>query len=640
MGLSENLSNKSFSQRLAIVRWLFLLAILGILVRALFLQVYLKDNLEKRAKRQYQQSRDIQLQRGTISDANGALLAVSLPMRSYFAVPPEVTSPTEAAKALAPILKTDGGQLFRRLTEPKSFTWLSRRVHPMQAALIDNLKLEGVRSVAEYKRFYPLGREASQLLGFVGVDSKGLEGLEYGYNQHLMDGSDREDAWNQLLASSAQKRLSGGSIQLSLDSRLQYYVQSELKKGVAGLRAHSGVAVLMETKTGRILGMASAPDFDPNQFRKYPEKSYFNRAVGVAYEPGSTFKVITIATALQNKVVSADDFFFCENGAYPIQDRVIHDTKPHGWLSLEKIIQKSSNICAAKIGALIPRETFHATIKSLGFGGKSALGLPAESAGKVYDVEDWTPVKVATMSYGHAISVTPVQMTAAINSIANKGVYMPPRIVDELRTANGELIPVESQPAKRIFDVAVAKNLTEYMHAVTQEGGTGWRSRVKGLEIAAKSGTSRKFDSVAGQYSAKHHISSFIGFFPAQKPWVTLYVMIDDPARAYLGSRSAVPVFRQIVKKIKDLNPDMSTTFESPAHELAEAMPQRLDKTPMLGDNKKLRQVKHLLVGKSLRTALFIASREGLKLRTRGSGIVRNVRVDTKQSGYLLKLSP
>jgi len=640
MGLSENLVNQSFAQRLKLVRWLFILAIVGILARALYLQVYLKENLEKRASRQYQQSREIQLQRGTIIDANGALLAVSLPLHSLFAVPPEVTSPVEEAKLLEPVLGIPGDRLFRSLTEARTFSWLSRRVHPTQAAQVKEMNLDGVHSLAEYKRFYPLGRQASQLLGFVGVDSKGLEGLEYGFNKHLMDGSDRENAWTQLTSGSRQKRLSGGSMQLSIDSRLQYYVESQLKKGVAGLGANSGVALLMETKTGRILGMASAPDFDPNRYKKFPKKSYFNRAVGVAYEPGSTFKVVTIATALQTKVVAPDDFFFCENGAYNIQDRVIHDTKPHGWLSLEKIIQKSSNICAAKIGALIPREKFYQTIESLGFGSKTALGLPAESAGKVYKPEDWTPVKVATMSYGHAVSVTPVQMTAAINAIANQGVYMSPRIVDEMRTAKGELIPLKPQVSKQIFDPSVATNLTEYMHAVTEEGGTGQRARVKGLEIAAKSGTSRKFDAVAGEYSAKHHISSFIGFFPAQKPWVTLYVMIDDPSRSYLGSRSAVPVFREIAKKIKDLNPDLATTFDSPPGVLSRATAQKLDKTPMLGENKELRQVKHLLMGKSLRSALFISSREGLKVRVKGSGTVRSVRADPRQSGYLLVLSP
>ncbi|MDT8446102.1 MAG: penicillin-binding protein 2 [bacterium] len=641
MGLTKDLAERSFSQRLKFVKILFFLAVAAILGRSLYLQVYLKDDLERRAARQYRQAKDIQLQRGTISDASGSLLAVSIPMQSLFVVPPEVTEPVELARNLSPLLGTGAEALYRKVSEPGPFAWLKRQVHPLLAEMVTELDLAGVHSMPEYQRFYPLQNHAAQLLGFVGIDSKGLEGLEYRYNQHLMDGSDRQETWASVVTGSPVDRLTGGDIGLTLDSRLQYYVEDELNKGLKALEGIGGVAILMETKTGRILAMANQPDFDPNKFEKFDRSTYFNRAIGVAYEPGSTFKVVTLSTALQNKVVGAEDFFYCEEGSYQIQDRVIHDVGEYGWLSLEKIIQKSSNICAAKIGLLLPKDTFYQSIRSFGFGQTTRLGLPAESAGKVYEPQDWTPVKVATMSYGHAISVTPVQMAAAINAIANDGVYVEPRIVDWMKTSGGQPLELPEQDRHRLLDPEVAKLMTRYMVSVTEPEGTGRLAAIRGLNIAAKSGTSRKFDREKGEYSAQKHISSFIGFFPAERPWVTLYVMIDEPKGTYLGGRSAAPVFRKITERIRDLDPSGQAPFESEATALSRAQAQRLDKTAVLGKDKDLRRIKHLLLGKSLREALFLAGREGIVARAEGFGLVRDLRADRNHpGGYLLILGP
>ncbi|OGG99837.1 MAG: hypothetical protein A2600_13490 [Candidatus Lambdaproteobacteria bacterium RIFOXYD1_FULL_56_27] len=640
MGLPQQLANRSFAQRLRWVRFLLLLGVVGVLARALYLQVYLKDDLERRALRQYNQAKEVELQRGTISDATGALLAVSLPMQSLFAVPSEVENPQAEAQKLAPYLGQEEGALAAKLSESTSFTWLKRQAHPLIAQKVESLALPGVHSLAEYRRFYPFQTQGAQLLGFVGMDSKGLEGLEFRYNDQLMDRRDQEESWSNFLSGTPMDRLSGGSMQLSLDSRLQHYVESELVKGVSALGASDGVAILMESATGRILAMASAPSFDPNRYKDFERSYYFNRAVGVAYEPGSTFKMITLATALENKVVAPDDFFFCENGSYRIQDRLIHDVKPYGWLSLDRIIQKSSNICAAKIGLLIPRETFYKSIESFGFGKKTRLNLPAEAAGKLYPTEEWTPVKVATMSYGHAISVTPVQMTAAINTIANGGVYVEPRVVDSVKTAGGEEVELPPSQSHKVISPETVRLLTGYMFAVTQDGGTGRMAQVSGLDIAGKSGTSRKFNAKEGEYSSSQHISSFIGFFPAQKPWVTLFVMVDEPNQYYLGSKSAVPIFHEIATKVKDLNPALAAHFDAPTLALDRAQPVKPDSQPVLDKNRTWAQVQKLLLKKSLREALFLAGREGIKVRVQGTGLVRDLRADPKQpGGYVLYLS-
>lgn len=641
MGLTKGLTERSFSQRLKLLKIFFFLGLAAILGRSLYLQVYLKDDLERRATRQYRQSKDIQLQRGTIADASGSLLAVSIPMQSLFVVPPEVTEPVEVARQLAPILGTGAEALYRKVSEPVPFAWIKRHVHPMLAEMVMELDLDGVHAMPEYQRFYPLQNHASQLLGFAGLDSKGLEGLEYRYNEHLMDGSDRQETLASLISGSPVERLTGGDITLTLDSRLQHYVEAELAKGVKAMKAKSGVAILMEVKTGRILALANQPDFDPNRFEKFDRSTYFNRAVGVAYEPGSTFKVITLATALQNHVVGPEDFFFCEEGEYQIQDRVIHDVGKYGWLSLEKILQKSSNICAAKIGLLLPKETFHRSITSFGFGHPTRLNLPAEAGGKVYDPEDWTPIKTATMSYGHAISVTPVQMTAAINAIANEGEYVEPKIIERMKSSSGKELELPEQDRHQVVDAEVARLMARYMLSVTEAEGTGRLAAPKGLSVAAKTGTTRIFNAQTGEYSSENHIFSIIGFFPAERPWVTLYVMIDDPQGTYLGGRSAATTFREIARRIQDLDPQGQMAFESPPRRFERAQGQRLDKTAVLGKDKDLRRIKHLLVGKSLREALFLAGREGISVRAKGWGKVRSLRADTtKPGGYLLLLEP
>ncbi|OGG97033.1 MAG: hypothetical protein A2527_02955 [Candidatus Lambdaproteobacteria bacterium RIFOXYD2_FULL_50_16] len=636
MGLSEQLAGQSFYQRLKWVRLLFFIALAGVTGRAFYLQVFLKSDLDKRAAMQYRQSEDLRLQRGPIVDRAGEMLAVSLPMTSLFVVPAEVEKPAEAARQLAPLLGIDQEQLLKKMTEPGPFAWLKRRLHPRLAEAVSRLKIPGVHELGEYQRFYPRQTHSAHLLGIVGIDSKGLEGLELRYNDHLMDGTDRQATWASFSSGEPVGRLSGGSIELTIDNRIQYFVEEELNKGVQGLGAKNGVAILMETETGRILAMANSPSFDPNQ---YGRASFLNRAVGMAYEPGSTFKIITLASALEEGVISPEDFFFCENGSYVIQDRVIHDTGKHGWLSLEGIIQKSSNICAAKIGMMMNREHFYKRIKDFGFGSKTRLGLPAEAGGKIYLPEEWTPVKTATISYGHAISVSPMQMTAAINTVANGGIYVEPRVIGQLVSAGGHVVKSPEQESKRLIKKETAELLTRFMVAVTKPEGTASMARIAGLEIAGKTGTSRKFDQDTGQYSSSQHISSFIGFFPAQKPWVTLYVMVDEPIRYYGGARSAVPVFREIAKKIKGFAPDTSAPKVNPLTALSGVRPIKLDKAPVLLDNKGVGPMRHLLIGKSLREALALAGREGVALRVQGSGLVRDLYQDPQNpKGIIAKL--
>ncbi|NQU62976.1 MAG: penicillin-binding protein 2, partial [SAR324 cluster bacterium] len=340
------------------------------------MQTVEKPALDIRADMQHSQTTSVKLQRGPILDNEGKILTVSLPMASIFAIPAEIESPEESARRLGQILNQPKERILRKLVANPNFVWIHRHPKPSISQMIKELRLPGIYQLKEYQRFYPLKNHAAQLIGFSGVDSQGLEGLEYQYDRHLMANSDLHSIWNSIYNNPGLDEILGGSLQLTINSNLQYFTEKELERVRRLTLAKHVIAIVMESQTGNILAMANLPDYDPNKFERYDKVNYFNNAVSATYEPGSTFKIITISSALENNVVTEDSIFDCENGEYQIQDRVIHDVAPHGWLSLEKIIQKSSNICAAKIGQLIPRPIFYRMIREFGFGSKTGIDLP------------------------------------------------------------------------------------------------------------------------------------------------------------------------------------------------------------------------------------------------------------------------
>ena len=610
-------SHQSFTFRVKLVMMFFFVLGGVILTRSIYLQAVGDDRLERRAQAQYEQRQSLKLQRGVIQDRQGSLLAVSLPMRSIYVLPQEVENPTDTARALAKALQLKADKLAPLLHQGKNFLWLKRNLPPREANKVMALGLKGVYSIKEYQRFYPQLNLAAHLTGFTGLDSKGLEGLEFRYNDHLMNAEVGAETWNPLQQGPKVNALSGGSIELTIDLVLQHYTEQELGKAVAAMKAKFGAAILMESQTGEILAMAVAPDYDPNNFLSYNESTFFNRAVTHTFEPGSTFKLVTMAAGLETESIAKGSFFFCENGKYRVGDRVIHDVAPYGFLDLEKIIQKSSNICISKIAQLIPKDKFHEIITRFGFGQKTGVGLGGEAPGTLHDYSNWTDVTRATLSYGHGISATPIQVLAATNVFATGGEWVQPRLIKHLRRANGEEVDQPEQERHQAISRDVAMELRGYMKSVVTVGGTGQGARVPGMPVAGKTGTSRKYDPKINAYSSQLNVSSFVGFFPADNPKLTLIVVLDEPTEWYLHAKSASVVFREIAKQAIRHYPLEGDYVYEPV----EAAPA-FAAAPRVAAKVGLETA---LLGKTLRQALNIASSRGLTLKAQGQGRVAEV---------------
>ncbi len=612
---------QSFTKRVKWIQGVFLIVAAVVFGRAVFLQLFENRRLESKAERQYLQRKSLALQRGPILDRNGVLLAVSLPMSSIYVIPQEIENPYDASSLLSALLGINEAYLSEAMTSQKSFTWVKRYVTPIERDQVMGLGIKGIYFLKEYERFYPKLHLASHLIGFTGMDSKGLEGLESKYDKHLMNSNIHNETWNPLAQDPRVNPLSGGSIELTIDSTLQHLVDAELSKATQAMKAKFGVAILMNSETAEILSLSAWPSFDPNNFQRYNKQTFFNNSVGLSYEPGSTFKLVTMAAALDSGAIAKDNLFFCENGSYQIHDREIHDTQPYGFLSLEQIIQKSSNICAAKIAQLIDRPTFYKTIQKFGFGQKTDLGLSGEVSGKLHHFGNWNEITVATLSYGHSISATPMQVLAATNVFANGGKWVQPKIIKSLKKADGTVIAIPKQKQVDVVSAVVASQVKDYMKAVVQLGGTGFRAHVEGLEIAAKTGTTRKFDSQLGAYSNSLHTSSFVGFFPADKPKLTLIVLVDEPRQRYKGSKSASVIFKEIASRVKDhYSLEGKVTYAA----VEEKAPFMLEQKAMAATEDKLTtsELSRKVIGKSLREALSLASAHDLKIKLKGNGRV------------------
>ncbi|MBU2512099.1 penicillin-binding protein 2 [bacterium] len=611
-----------------------------IILRAFYLQIIDRSNLQKQADNQWNHSISVNLRRGPIYDTDGNLLAVSLPLNSVFAIPGELSNSSQTAKDLASVIQVPATQIQKKLDANVSFVWIERNITPAESEKLKEMDLKGIHFLKEYQRFYPMKDHAAQLLGFSGIDSQGLEGIEYQYNEHLMDNSGHTAVWDYLYESPKLSSLSGGSLNLTIRSKLQYMTEKELRKAVQTMNAKNGVAIIMKSQTGEILSMANIPDYDPNNFDQYPPSRYFNRAVSATYEPGSTFKIITMAAAMDNKVIDKDSIFFCEEGEYQIQDRVIHDVSQFGWLPIKNIIQKSSNICAAKIGQRIPKPIFYKMIREFGFGSKTGITLPGEVSGKVHSYQSWSDTDVATISFGHTISATPIQVLMAINAIATGGILVKPKIVKSAVSANNEILSNESESwRKQILKPETAEIIKGFMVSVTQKGGTGYLARINGVSIAGKTGTSRKFDIRKREYSNTDHITSFVGFFPAENPVFSILVVIDEPQKEYLHSKGAAPVFRKIAQHAMRFYEDTAET--QPSFDNSVTEDQNLFFTRETYENWEQAQksIPACLQGMTLREALAFANFKDLNLEINGSGrVIKTIPINKGSNRYRIDL--
>lgn len=531
-----------------------------ITLRLFSIMILQHHHFTKRAERQHQKTILIEPRRGTIYDRNGRELAISVDLESLYGVPSEIEDPDLVAAKLSTVLGMSHNAIEKSLEGHRNFIWLDRKLDPEMVKKIKGLSLntKEIGFITESKRFYPKRGLAGHLLGFVGMDNKGLEGIEFAYDMDVKgEGGwlilERDALGRDIFPSKLNYRspLPGNNLFLTIDEVIQYITEKELDKGMEKWKAKGVIAIVMDTGTGEILAMGVRPQFNPNITGNYRPSDWRNRAITDLYEPGSTFKIVSAAAALEEEVIKLGDSFNCSSGEIEVGGKVIHDVHPHGILSFSEVIQKSSNVGAIQIGMRLGKERFYKYIKGFGFGEKTGIDLPGEVSGKVRGPKEWSGTSIGALSIGQEIAVTPLQILRAFSAIANNGYLMKPYIVSEIRDHEGRVVKsFGPQVVRRIISEDTSKRLTEILRTVVEEGGTATKAAIEGNFVAGKTGTAQKIDPKTGTYSHDRYVSSFVGFLPAEDPKVSIIVVVDEPQGAIYGGSVAAPIFKDIAEQI------------------------------------------------------------------------------------------
>jgi cell division protein FtsI (penicillin-binding protein 3) len=623
--------------RIATLLAFFLVLFIALASRAFQLQILSNKELKALAEKQHTQTLLLQPDRGMIFDRNGEKLAATIMVDSVFADPTKIENPADAAGRLAAILQADRTVIQKKLSGTKNFSWITRRIAPEQARLVQELGIDGIFLVKEPKRFYPSGELAGHLIGFVGLDATGLEGLELKYDRYLK-GAPEKLLWTR---DAKGKRLyprveipkaaprENYNLVLTIDNRIQHLVESHLKSAVKTKGAKGGFAIVMDPRTGEILALANEMGFDPNLFSVVNPATGKNKVITDSFDPGSTFKPFLAAAALEEGVVKETDIFNCEDGHYAVADRVIHEAnrKRHGALSFHDILKYSSNIGAVKIGERLGKEKFYQYIRKFGFGDKTGIDLPGEVSGILRPVEKWTRVDAATVAFGQGVSVTAIQLITALSTIANEGVMMKPFVVRGLMDRKGNIVQAyHPTVVRQVISAQTAGRITAILtDVVGAEDGTGKHARIANVAVAGKTGTSQKFDFSRRAYSTERVKTSFMGFFPAENPQIAILVILDEPQRDKWGGVAAAPVFRnigeQILTRFKtnirvNFAPDKEKTADDMKLRLISAPAPLANQTALEGDEAAVPDFR----GMTIRDALRKAKEKGIEVRVIGSG--------------------
>ena len=538
--------------RAGIVWAVFMLVLSGIGVQAIRLQVLKGPWLSQKAASEFEKDMVVRGKRGAITDRNGDPLAVSIESPSIAAYPSRIDNPQEAARRLAKALGKSPQALFERLSSKRSFVWLKRQATPKQAAAVEALKIGGIDFIPEHSRYYPNRTLAAQLLGFSGVDGHGLEGLEYYFETELKGREAAitvvKDALGRQFEGERQPAYlaEGNTVVLTIDSAIQHIVQKALAGAVTEFKAKSGIAVVMAPSSGEVLALAQYPFFNPNRYRETDQAVWRNRAITDPFEPGSTMKMFSVAAAIDTGVCSPSTIFYCENGEYRIGRNIIHDTKPHGWLSLQQIVKVSSNIGSVKMAEQLGAKQLYTYLDAFGFGKRSGIDCPGETPGSLSPFNSWSAIDTGAIAFGQGVSVSAIQLITAASAIANGGNLMKPMLVKAVTDRNGN--PVREYTPEKIHQVISAHSastLRRILKTVISEGGTGVNAALQGYAVCGKTGTAQKVDR-SGSYARGRYIASFIGFAPADQPEVAILVMVDEPTVQSYGGIVAAPAFRQI----------------------------------------------------------------------------------------------
>lgn len=535
----------------------FIVFLICCIARLLFIQLFRSNYLSRLAKKQHNLFVELEPRRGSIYDTNLKPQAINISVDSLYASANEIPHKDKEIiiRQLLPILNVDYVYLKNRLYRQKSFVWLARKISPQQSQEIKQLNIKGINFIKESKRCYPNGYLASHIIGFAGLDNTGLEGIELSYDKELKG----EGGFALFLRDARQKKLelwekmitpkNGYDLVLTIDEIIQYIAERELDKAFKTYNAKAASIVVIEPHTGAILALANRPTFDLNEYSFVDKDRIRNRAVSDLFEPGSVFKIVTLSLALEEKKIVEEDKFFCENGSYKVANHILHDHRPHGWLTFRQIIEQSSNIGVTKVAQILGQDSVYRYIKLFGFGAKLGIDLPGEIQGMTKEPQLWSKISIAAIPIGQEVGVTALQLVSAISVIANGGQLMKPYIVKEIRDEYGELIK-KAAPIliRKVISIDTAARAKKILMGVVEEG-TGKLAKVADFSVAGKTGTAQKIEP-NGTYSHHKFIASFIGFAPTEDPVIAIAVVIDEPRPSYFGGVVAAPVFKNVAADV------------------------------------------------------------------------------------------
>jgi cell division protein FtsI (penicillin-binding protein 3) len=544
-------------QRSLRFRWLVVWALALVWMGAVsarlgYLQIVRYGEYIQRAQKQQQRSFEISPKRGPIYDRRGQGLAVSIPMDSAFADPAEIKDAAMVARLLAPALGAPAEEIETKIREAKTPVRLAKKLSPEIVARVTDMNLRGVFFQKENRRIYPQHDLAAHVLGYVDVDEKGIGGIEHAFDKQIRGRPGRvmlmADGRRRYYDRSESAPDPGSSVVLTIDQTIQFIAEKELARAIAETHAMSGVVVVQDPNTGELLAVAVWPPFDSNDAGAYSDQVRMDRAVTAAYEPGSTFKLITMAGALENHVANPAELVDCQMGSILVAGRLIHDWHPFGVLSVRDVLAHSSDVGTIKIALRLGAPKFYDTIRAFGFGQLTGIELPGENRGLLRSLENWTASSIGSLAMGQEINVTPLQVISAVSAIANGGMIYRPRIVKQI---GGKAPPNSAQQGspQQAISARTAATLREMMEAVILEG-TGKPAQLSGYTAAGKSGTAQKIDPATGRYSPNQYVASFVGFAPVNTPAITILAVLDSPVGLHHGGDVGGPVFKRAAEQI------------------------------------------------------------------------------------------
>ncbi len=545
--------NNRIRRRIIVIQVLMVASILLLCAKSFDIQILKGKELSEKAENDYSRNIIIKGERGQILDQNMNKLGASIDAVTITACPAKITNPGDAAKKIADLLDINQKKLKETLSSKRMFAWVERGVTTEQAEKIRALNIAGIYFENDSRRYYPNRNLAGQVIGFTGADDSGLEGLEFKYNS-VLEGRTRKisltrDGNGRILDYEKKRNseLKGDSIVLTIDKKIQFLSEQALAQAVTNHQARSGIALVMKPGTGELLAIAHFPEFNPNNYKGSDRDTYRNRAVTDAFEPGSAMKVFTAAAALE-KGVTPKTIIFCEKGTYRIGSFTIHDTHSYEWLTISQIIQRSSNIGAAKITESIGDKALYNCLSGFGFGSRTDIGITGETPGNLIPYKKWSKIDSGAISFGQGISASALQLITGISAIANGGNLMKPMLVKKILSSQGEDIK-EYHPeiVRRVISPGTAHELKAMMNLVVGEEGTGTKAAIDGYEICGKTGTAQKVVEGGKGYAKRKYISVFAGFAPMENPELAILVIVDEPQKQYYGGDVAAPAFKTIM---------------------------------------------------------------------------------------------